>query len=89
MSTEKIIPKDERVTEENKSARFNEDLSIALNSVRACLDHWGLQDWREYLVVRKPGQAGAYVIMANPTDETGFDERILELHKATAEQEQQ
>lgn len=38
-----------------KMKSFKGDLDISFSEVRAVLDHWGLKDWREYLVVRKAG----------------------------------
>lgn len=64
---------------------FNEDLSIALTEVRNVLDHWGLKDWREYLVVRRPARDGSYIVLANPNDKSDFQESLVEFHKKQVE----
>ena len=71
---------------ENKISNFNDDLSISLSDVRACLDHWGLKDWKEYLVVRCPGKEDSYIVMANPADKSDFADRLVELHKQVAKE---
>jgi hypothetical protein len=70
----------------NKTQKFNADLSVSLSDVRACLDHWGLTDWNEYLIVRKPNRKESYVIMANPNDRSAFADKLLELHQREVDQ---
>lgn len=68
---------------------LNNDLSVGMSEVRATLKHYGLTDkgWREYLLIRKPGCPGSYVILAHPQDATGFDSRLMQFHITEAEQE--
>lgn len=70
-----------------KVQNFNDDLSISLSEVRAVLDHWNLKDWQEYLLVRRPGHPNSYIVFANPSDTSGFEERLMRFHKEQAVQE--
>jgi hypothetical protein len=68
---------------------LNDDLSVGMTEIRATLEHYKLTNkgWTEYLLVRKPGCPGSYVILAHPEDASGFDEKLMEFHKAEAEKE--
>lgn len=68
---------------------LNDDLSVGMTEIRATLKHYGLTDkgWREYLLVRKPGAPESFVILAHPDDDTGFDESLMEFHKAECAEE--
>jgi hypothetical protein len=68
---------------------LNDDLSVGMTEIRATLEHYKLTDkgWKEYLLVRKPGCPGSYVILAHPEEASGFDKRLMEFHKAEAEKE--
>ena len=68
---------------------LNDDLSVGMTEIRATLKHYGLTEkvWREYLLIRKPGCPGSYVILAHPDDATGFDYKLMEFHVAEAEKE--
>lgn len=70
-----------------KVKNFNEDLGVLRSEIRAVLDHWGLKDWQEYLVVRKAGCPDEYTIIANPEDEGDFAERLMLLHQQQAKAE--
>jgi hypothetical protein len=67
-----------------KMDNFRTDLDIVMMEIREVLDHWGLKDWREYLVVRKPLE-GSFVVLAHPTDKTDFAEKLVVLHKQDAD----
>jgi hypothetical protein len=68
---------------------LNGDLSVGMTEIRATLEHYKLTNkgWTEYLLVRKPGCPGSYVVLAHPEDASGFDEKLMEFHKAEAEEE--
>lgn len=68
---------------------LNNDLSVGMSEVRHTLNHYNLtqKGWREYLLVRKPGCPGSFIILAHPKDDTGFDVRLMEFHKAECERE--
>ena len=68
---------------------LNDDLSVGMSEIRATLDHYRLtqKGWREYLIVRKPGCAESFIILTHPNDASGFDERLMEFHKAECEKE--
>jgi hypothetical protein len=44
---------------------LNDDLSVGMTEIRATLEHYKLTNkgWTEYLLVRKPGCPGSYVIL--------------------------
>lgn len=73
--------------ESAKLTNFNDDVSVSLSEVRAVLDHWGLNDWQEYLLVRRPGKPNSYVVFANPKDTSDFQEQLIEFHKTQAEKD--
>lgn len=74
------------MAQSKKMESFSDDLNISMSEVRALLNHWGLKDWREYLVVRKPGKPESYIVLANPSDKSGFEEKLVALHAATAQE---
>lgn len=67
-----------------KVNNFNDDVSTSLSEVRAVLDHWGLKDWQEYLLVRRLGKPDSYVVFANPKDTSDFQERLIAFHRDEA-----
>lgn len=68
---------------------LNEDLSVGMTEIRATLKHHKLTEkgWREYLLVRKPGFPGSFIILAHPKDDSGFDFKLMEFHEAECERE--
>lgn len=68
---------------------LNDDLSVGMTEIRATLKHYGLTEkgWREYLLIRRPGCPGSYVILAHPNDATGFDSKLMQFHITEAKAE--
>lgn len=64
-----------------------DDLSVGMTEVRRTLEHYNLGAWREYLVVRQPGEPDSFVILAPPGDKSGFAARLEEFHHVEAMKE--
>lgn len=60
---------------------FRDDIDVVMSEVHAALEHWGLVEWREYLIVRRPDKLESYFISAHPADRSDFDEKLVGLHK--------
>jgi len=60
-----------------------------MTEIRATLNHYKLTEkgWREYLVIRKPGSPGSYIILTHPKDDSGFDVKLMEFHHSECEKE--
>ena len=68
---------------------LNDDLSVGMTEIRRTLEHYKLTEkgWREYLLVRRPGHPGSYIILAHPKDDSGFDLKLMEFHNQQAQLE--
>lgn len=69
---------------EQRVKNFNDVLSTAMSGVRAVLDQAGLRDWPAFLIARHPENPERFIVISNPQDESGFDAKLVELHKAEA-----
>lgn len=68
---------------------LNDDLSVGLTEIRRTMKHYNLTEWREYLLIRRPGCEGSYVVLAHPTDKSDFADKLVALHRAEAKRESQ
>jgi hypothetical protein len=66
---------------------LQDDLSVGLTEVRKTLIHYNLAEWEEYLIVRRRGKEGSYIVLAHPSDKSDFQDRLVAFHKAEAERE--
>ena len=73
---------DRKMSTPQRVNNFNEVLSTAMSGVRAVLDHAGLKGWQAYLLARDPTNQERYIVISNPQDDTGFDAKLVELHKS-------
>lgn len=67
-----------------RTENFNDVLSTAMSGVRAVLDHAGLRDWPAFLIARHPDSPEKYIVISNPQDKSGFDAKLVELHRTEA-----
>lgn len=57
-----------------------EDLAVGLSEVDKTLKHYRMGDWKYYLVVRKPGVEGSWVVLKKSSDTSEFDQELERLH---------
>jgi hypothetical protein len=60
---------------------------VGLTEVRKTLIHYNLAEWEEYLIVRRRGKEGSYIVLAHPSDKSDFQDRLVAFHKTEAERE--
>lgn len=61
---------------------LNDDLNVGMTDIRRTLEHYNLGEWREYLIVRKPGCPGSYVVLSRPSDDSDFAARLVKFHES-------
>lgn len=67
---------------------LSDDLSVGLTEIRKTMRHYKLTEWKEYLMIRKPGCEGSFIVLAHPADDSNFADRLVEFHKAESKTEQ-
>lgn len=65
---------------------LNEDLNVGMTEVRRTLEHYNLGKWQEYLLVRRPGRSGSFIVLAHPRDKSDFADKLIKFHREQAEQ---
>lgn len=63
---------------------FQDGLNEVMTDVRRFLDSAGLEDWQEYLIVRRFGKEQSFIVLANPRDKSTVANELIEWHKARA-----
>jgi len=66
---------------------LNDDLNVGMTEVRRTLEHYNLGEWQEYLLIRRAGSEGSFIVLSHPRDTSGFAAKLVEFHKEQTKQE--
>lgn len=67
---------------------FEQELDVALTLIHNMLEAYGLNGYREYLLIRKPGKPDSFIIRNLASDASDFPARLEALHREHCAREQ-